>query len=210
LGSEIYHQGVAEGFLWGRSLEPFVYPVAPAPRTAVLAAWFNQTWLNQAVFRPTAFRPAVFKPPAFRPTLLPSSPIRIFRNGWGPEAEHFQPAAVAATLTQCRKLSRILIPSLTHALIVLERPGAARLSEADRDLFWRAFRVPVFEQIIGPKGQLLAGECEAHDGLHLEAPGLRIDAQLVDMSLCPCGRKTPRFGVQPKVDVEKRATASAG
>ncbi len=201
---------MAEGFLWGRSLEPFVYPVAPAPRTAVLVAWFNQTWLNQAVFSPTAFRPAVFKSPVFRPTLLPSSPIRIFRNGWGPEAERFQPAAVAATLTQCRKLSRILIPSLTHALIVLERPGAARLSEADRDLFWRAFRVPVFEQIIGPKGQLLAGECEAHDGLHLEAPGLRIDAQLVDMSLCPCGRKTPRFGVQPKVTFEKRAAASAG
>jgi hypothetical protein len=186
---------VAEGFLWGRSLEPFVYPVAPAPRTAVLVAWFNQTW----------FRPGVFRQP-----LLPSPPIRIFRNGWGPEAERFQPAAVAATLTQCRRLSGILIPSLTHALIVLERPGAARLTDADRDLFWRAFRVPVFEQIIGPKGQLLAGECEAHDGLHLEAPGLRIDAKLVDTSLCPCGRRTPRFGVQPKVSIEKHAAASAG
>ena len=62
----------------------------------------------------------------------------------------------------------------------------------------------------GPKGQLLAGECEAHDGLHLEAPGLRIDAQLVDMSLCPCGRKTPRFGVQPRISVMKGAAASAG
>ena len=197
-----------------------MYPVAPAPRTAVLVAWFNQTWFNPNLFNPTLFNPALFnktqftqtkfRPTAFRPTLLPSSPIRIFRNGWGPEAERFQPAAVAATLTQCRKLSRILVPSLTHALIVLERPGAARLTDADRDLFWRAFRVPVFEQIIGPKGQLLAGECEAHDGLHLEAPGLRIDAQLVDMSLCPCGRKTPRFGVQPKVSAVKTAAASVG
>ena len=162
----------------------------PAPRTAVLVAWF---------------RPTVFRTP-----LLPSPPVRIFRNGWGPEAERFQPAAVAATLTQCRKLSRVLIPSLTHALIVLERPGGVRLTDDDRDLFWRAFRVPVFEQIIGPSGQLLARECEAHDGLHIEAPGLRIDAKVVDTSLCPCGRQTPRFGVQPKAGLVKSAAASAG
>jgi hypothetical protein len=153
---------------------------------------------------------SILKPAIFRASLLGGSPIRIFRNGWGPEAERFHPAAVAATLGQCRKLSRVLIPSLTHSLIVLERPGAARLTEADRELFWRAFRVPVFEQIIGPTGQLLAGECEAHDGLHIEAPGLRIEQSLVDMSLCPCGRKSPRFGVQAKAVVEKRAAAGAG
>ena len=180
---------MAEGFLWGRNLEPFLYPVPPAPRTAVLVTWF---------------RAAVFPP------LLASPPVRIFRNGWGPEAERFQPAAVAGTISQCRRLARILIPSLTHALIVLERPGGVRLTDADRELFWRAFRVPVFEQIIGPSGQLLAGECEAHDGLHIEAPGLRIDATLVDTSLCPCGRQKPRFGVQAKPALMKSAAASAG
>src|SRR5258708_5470081 len=132
-----------EVFFWQRIREPFAYPVPPARRTAVLVSWF-------------------------RPALLTAQPVRIFPQGWGAEAARFEPSAVAATIEQCRLLSGFLIPSLTHALVILERPGGPRLTEADRNAFWRAFRVPVFEQIIGPSGQLLAGECEAHEGLHIE------------------------------------------
>lgn len=172
------------GFIRQRIREPFAYPVPPAPRTAVLVSWF-------------------------RPTLLPSQAVRIFPQGWGEDAARFEPFAVAATVEQCRLLCGFLVPSLTHALIVLERPGSPRLTEEDRNAFWRAFRVPVFEQIIGPSGQLLAGECEAHDGLHLESPGLRLTGDMVDISPCPCGRKTVRFGVQPRAKVERRVAAYA-
>ena len=37
-----------------------------------------------------------------------------------------------------------------------------------------AFRVPVFEQVIGKSGKLLAAECEAHDGLHVASPALSL------------------------------------
>lgn len=174
-----------ERFFRQRILEPFRYPVPPAPRTAVLASWF-------------------------RPALLPSQPVRVFSEGWGEEAARYQPLAIAATAEQCRLLCGYLIPSLTRALIVLERPAGTRLAEADRNAFWRAFRVPVFEQIIGPAGQLLAGECEAHEGLHIEAPGLRLTRDMLDFTACPCGRKTPRFGVQRvAAEVERRVAAYA-
>lgn len=173
-----------EGFLRQRVREPFAYPVSPAPRTAVLVNWF-------------------------RPGLLASPQVRIFPEGWAAEAARFEPSAVAATLDQCRNLCGVLIPSLTHALVVLERPGWPRLTEADRDLFWRAFRVPVFEQIIGPSGQLLAGECEAHEGLHIEAPGLQLGEEIVESTPCPCGRATPRFGVRRLAEMERRAAAYA-
>lgn len=172
-----------EGFLWHRMREPFVYPVPPAPHTAVLVNWF-------------------------RPVLR-ASQIRIFPQGWSPEVAQFEPAAVAGSLDQIRKLSGVLIPSLTHALVVLERPGSPRLTEADRTLFWRAFRVPVFEQIVGPFGQLLAGECEAHEGLHIEAPGLQLTQDMIETAPCPCGRQTPRFGVRSVADMERRAAAYA-
>ena len=57
-------------------------------------------------------------------------------------------------------------------LIVLTRSGSLLLTIEQRQRLWLAFRVPVFEQIIGKNGALLAAECEAHDGLHIESPKL--------------------------------------
>jgi hypothetical protein len=176
---------VLAGFIRQRIRETFAYPVPPAPRTAVLVSWF-------------------------RPPLLPSQPVRIFPQGWADEAARFEPSAVAATVEQCRLLCGFLIPSLTHALVILERPGWQRLTEEDRNAFWRAFRVPVFEQIIGPSGQLLAGECEAHDGLHIEGPGLRLTHDMMDASPCPCGRKSARFGVQREAHSKRSVAAHGG
>lgn len=173
-----------EEFLRQRILEPFHYPVPPVPRTAVLVPWF-------------------------RPPLLASQPIRIFPHGFGEEAMSFEPSAIAATAEQCGAMCGFLIPSLSHALIVLERPSWPRLTEADRNAFWRAFRVPVFEQIIGPSGELLAGECEAHEGLHIEAPGLRLTQDMVDATPCRCGRAIPRFGVRRATLQERRVVAYA-
>lgn len=152
--------------------------------------------------------PAVLRLAKFA-ALFPAQNVRIFPQGWGEEAAHFEPSAIAATIDQIRVLGWVLIPSLTHALVVLERPGSPRLTEQDRNAFWRAFRVPIFEQIIGPSGQLLAGECEAHSGLHIEGSGLHLTRSMVDTSACPCGRKTARFGVPQAALVERRAAAYA-
>jgi hypothetical protein len=81
---------------------------------------------------------------------------------------------------------------LTHAAIALARPGEALLTNADRDLLWQLFHVPIFEQIIGSEGEVLAAECEAHDGLHVESPREWIGYR-VEEAPCGCGKTTPRL-----------------
>ena len=149
-----------------------MYPVHPAPRTAVLVPWFHES-------------------------VLTNRPLRVFPHGWSADAAAFAPAAVAGTFEQLNTLAREGISSLTHSIIVLWRPEQQRMSHADRDGLWSAFRVPVFEQVIGKSGRLLAAECEAHDGLHVASPDFSLHGESVDDSLCPCGRKSPRIGVTP-------------
>jgi hypothetical protein len=162
----------------------FRYPMDPAPRTAVLAARFRQ--------------------PRFRPNY----PVRVFPDGWSEEVSAFAPAAIAASREQLLDLaSAERPPVLTHAIIALASPGDPILSMAERERLWRAFHVPVFEQIIGPDGELLAAECEAHDGLHIEIPGLSWDGYRLEMSACGCGRKTPRL--TPSQPAERARSAAA-
>ena len=164
----------------------FRYPMDPAPRTAVLAACFRQSRLR------------------------PNYPVRVFPRGWSEEVSAFAPAAVAAPREQLLELAAAERPPVfTHAVIALERPGEPMLSMAEREQLWRAFRVPVFEQIIGPGGELLAAECEAHDGLHIESSDLPLGRDTIDTSPCPCGRKTPRIGVACGADLERRVAAYA-
>ena len=163
----------------------FRYPVDPAPRTAVLAG----------CFRATGF--------------LAKSPIRIFAQGWSEEVTVFAPGALAATREELMSLAGAQPPPvLTHAVIVLERPGQM-LPAGDRERLWRAFRVPVFEQIIGPRGELLAAECEAHDGLHVEAPGMTWDGYRMESAPCGCGRATPRLVAHVAVERTRSVAAYA-
>ena len=169
----------------------FRYPLDPAPRTAVLAACFRQ-----------ARFPA-------------RSPIRVFPHGWSEEVSAFAPAAVAASREQLFGLAAVDRPPVfSHALIVLDSPGDAPLSMDERECLWRAFRVPIFEQIIGPRGKLFAAECEAHDGLHIETPGLLwADLQWpgyrLDPAPCGCGRKTPRLASSLPAERARTMAANA-
>ena len=143
-----------------RRKDSFVYPVPPPPRTAILVSWFNESWFLESWFHDS------FKS---------NRPLRVFPHGWTEDAAAFRPAAVAGTFEQLRALSAADAASLTHAVIVLWRAAQLRLSDEDREQLWAAFRVPIFEQVIGKSGKLLAAECEAHDGLqlsrHFRRPG---------------------------------------
>ena len=140
---------------------------------------------------PSIPRPArPFWCPGFMRTLSRTALCGFFAMDGVSDAAAFAPAAVAGTFEQLSDLARNGIPSLTHSVIVLWRAGEPRLSEADRDTLWAAFRVPVFEQVIGKSGKRLAAECEAHDGLHVESPALPLEGESVDESPCPCGRKS--------------------
>ena len=164
----------------------FRHPMDPAPRTAVLAACFRQ------------------------PRLQPKHPVRVFPNGWSQEVSAFAPAALAAPRERLLALAAAEHPpALTHAVIVLEGPGDPLLSALERARLWRAFRVPVFEQIVGPDGELLAAECEAHDGLHIESPELPTEGFQVEDAPCGCGRKTPRLTPSQPADRTRSVAAYA-
>ncbi len=150
--------------------------------------------------------------------------VRVFANGWKEAIEKFQPAAIAASVRQLRELAfrvqsgSVTLPLRRDAVIALTRIGEDLLTEEDRDLFWRVFEAPVFQQYLGFHGELLAAECEAHQDLHvktgnaifetentqllvtclrnLEYPVLRLGtgltADLIE-SLCPCGQRGLRL-----------------
>jgi hypothetical protein len=162
----------------------FRYPIGPPPRTAVLVDWFQKSWFK--------------------------SLTRAFPRGWCEEAASFAPASLAGTLDQLMELAGGLKPpTLTHALIVLTRMGDPILSAADRERLWRAFRVPLFEQIIGSRGELLAAECEAHDGLHIETADLAWAGHAIETAQCACGRATPRLAHPEPVERARGVAAYA-
>jgi hypothetical protein len=138
----------------------FEHPLSPAPKTTVLARGFQST-----------------------------RNIRVFADGWSEAAARLGPCALAASLEELRRLAALGI-QVQHAVIVLTSGALSSLTEEDRDLLWRAFGVPVFEQCLGPDNQLLAAECEAHDGLHVVGgvhnAGLQTD-------VCGCGSSVPRM-----------------
>jgi hypothetical protein len=90
-----------------------------------------------------------------------------------------------------------VLPSLRCAMVVLSSlhtPGGP-MTDSHRDLLWRAFGLPVFEQLLGPDGLVIASECEVHDGLHAEGisePPAGYSAEIVT-GHCDCGLETPRL-----------------
>ncbi len=97
--------------------------------------------------------------------------------------------------------------TLTHSVIVLARRGQPLLTPEQRQILWRAFHVPVFEQIIGENGAVLAAECEAHAGLHIESNRFDAAGRAVETAKCGCGRTTPRL--KPAEQAGKARAASA-
>ncbi len=168
----------------------FVYPVPPAPPTAVLVPWFKSPWFARA-----------------------HGLVRAF-DGWGVEAAGYRPSAIAGTWPQLEALLTVKVESLTHAVLVLARAAGDLLSVEQRQQLWRAFRVPVFEQIIGENGALLAAECEAHAGLHivsqeLESPKLKVAGLSIESGPCGCGRNTPRVIAPGRIEEIRAAAAYA-
>lgn len=137
-----------------------------------------------------------------------SGSMRVFEQGWTSEAAAFAPAAIAGTPQQLLALPSI--PSLRNALIAVVRPNDPPLSDDDRARLWRTFRVPVFEQRIDESGHLLARECEAHDGLHVETSKVPArEGEVLSTDPCGCGQNTPRLTVPERVETLRKVAAYA-
>jgi hypothetical protein len=117
--------------------------------------------------------------------------VRVFPDGWTDETAKFAPQSIAGRYEQIEALQGIATP--THAVIVIRREWEPGVSSIDRERIWRAFRVPIFEQIVAEDGSLLAAECEAHDGLHIASRKFTVGDHEVERNRCGCGNKSPRL-----------------
>jgi len=135
-----YRNPKAWSFGWSR----LQHDIDNSPRTAVLAANF-----------------------------LPGLQTRVFANPWTPALSRYEPEVLAGPVDTLRAFAESMlrgatwIPPLRYAVIAFTGILEGPLSLEDRQLFWRAFGVPVYEQFFGFGGDRLAYECEAHAGLHM-------------------------------------------
>jgi hypothetical protein len=107
------------------------------------------------------------------------------------------PLDLALSLADRKRRGILDLPSVRTAIVVLTSCEDSPLTDDHRDLLWRAWGVPVFEQLRGPDGTVIARECEVHDGLHIltsqdELPGSRAELEIVN-GICECGAETPRL-----------------
>jgi len=125
--------------------------------------------------------------------------------GYAPEAMAL-PLDAALSLAD-RKLRGLLeLSSLKFAIVVFSSVDLNGSFEAHhRDLLWKAFGLPVFEQLRGGNGKVIARECEVHNGLHLDTNSDLSSAEIIT-GPCDCGLETPRL--RRRVAARKRAAAA--
>lgn len=114
-------------------------------------------------------------------------------RSWAPEAL-VAPLDLALSLADGKRRGILDLPSVSTAIVVLTFADDSPLTDDHRDLLWRAWGVPVFEQLRGPDGAVIARECEVHDGLHIAADFdfSRTGFEIV-RGVCECGVETPRL-----------------
>jgi hypothetical protein len=147
-------------------------------------------------------------------------------NGWRRRLG-FRPEAIAGSFSALQRLAhnvrsgRVSVARTVRRIIVRSRIDGELLPEANREFLWQALELPLFEEVRGLDGELLAWECEAHAGLHVNAecalveepagggeellitsltgmcyPILRLRTGLVAQrarGLCGCGEKSGRL-----------------
>ncbi len=134
---------------------------------------------------------------------VPERTARVFDPEDLTELSAWQPEAIVASLrttlklAEMRRSGKIDLPHLSVVVVLTDIDGEP-LGEDHRESLWRDFGVPVFEQLRGSEGDVLARECEVHDGLHVDsasrlAQELRtLEAAMVNEP-CECGSETPRL-----------------
>jgi hypothetical protein len=149
--------------------------------------------------------------------------LELFPTGW--RLFSSRPQVISGPLAALERLASDVrcgvasVPPGAHRILVHSRIDGPLLDDPARESLWRAFGLPIFEQVQGLDGELLAWECEAHNGLHVNAgcalveagdggkllltslagltyPILRLETGLIArqaQGLCGCGEKSERL-----------------
>jgi hypothetical protein len=195
-----------------RGLQPFRSPLEHTPRTAILMHGFEE-----------------------------NSKVRIFADSRGKRLKRFGATALAAPVSKLRELAAAIesghdeIRPLRHFLVSFTGTNHGEIGEEDRERFWRVFQVPVFEQRLGFDNRMIAYECEAHHGLHIETeraafeetagsellltsltdlryPTLRVGTRMtarIQHDCCDCGNASARVIAGRVPSVAKRPSPHA-
>ncbi len=172
--------------------------------------------------------------------------IKTFRDTDLPGLERWSPDALAGPVPALRRLAELVRASkkpewlLGHSVLAFMTVRGPFLTEPIRELFWEVWRAPVFGQVFGASGELLAWECEAHEGYHykpdevffeldagdgppellvtslagLRYPMIRLATLLtgeLETVLCGCGVAGPRLvGLRPRRSARAAFSAASG
>jgi hypothetical protein len=127
-----------------------------------------------------------------------ASGMRTFHFGDDSALREFAPDSLALPLDSAlaladRKLRGLIdLSSLKLAVVVFTDE---MMLPHHRDLIWRAFGLPIFEQLRDECGHVIGRECEVHDGLHVDPlliAGFEEIAE-INREVCECGAETPRL-----------------
>lgn len=141
--------------------------------------------------------------------------VKAFPPGAWKEIEAYRPRAMAGSASHLQELAEqthvgsIELSSVDHAILVLTGCGDQPLTDVARVVLWQSFGVPVYELLIGPRGTLLASECEAHDGLHVE-PGVNFSLHDRELMLEASGRAHVSTGISGDLESEPCACGREG
>jgi hypothetical protein len=158
---------------------------------------------------------------------------KVAPNGWR-RTLGFRVRSVAGSFGALQRLAagvrsgQVSLARTVRRATVHSRVDLGLLRDAERDALWWAFEFPVFEEVRGFDNELLAWECEAHSGLHVNAecavtetagnggggelvltslaglryPMLRVLTGLIVRQaegLCECGEKSARVIFPPSL-----------
>ncbi len=148
------------------------------------------------------------------------------KSAAGLEGDLYSDAGIARATADLFRLSRSLdSPGRTNsqpgpdmAVVVFSGMDAGVLTDEQRDQIWEYYQVPLFEQLLGTDGKVIAMECEVHSGLHInpaatilecvegeivmtsltdtDHPAIRVWSGLtgkIDATPCECGRVEARL-----------------
>jgi hypothetical protein len=116
------------------------------------------------------------------------------------------------------------MPSLSTAIVVLTSFQETPVDAHHRERLWRAFGVPVFEQLTDWSGHVVARECEVHDGLHIDPKcrALHVEQKqlfhaaektglsaTITTAHCECGSEIPRLRDLVRIEKEPKVRTAA-
>jgi hypothetical protein len=135
------------------------------------------------------------------------------------QIEAFRPNVLLGPIADLEHLANLSdakvidLSSVDTAILITRNSGAPCTTDTQRVVLWQVFGVPVYELLLSTEGRLIASECEAHAGWHLE-PGIQPQRalspfQLIETAVCACGRREPRIVLDKRPRLVRVLSATA-